>query len=156
MSSHGLVAPLPWFCRLYCDVSFEVLRMFCHRFVTVWPRFCRSCRSRSWSGRWTQTQGSADVLPWICHSFATVLPLVQVQELELKVDPNSIARLLNFLSHSFMGGTDVDRPLELSLQRLAHEEWSQVRQSVRSAQTMPRMRQCWMHCMCVHLGGPAE
>jgi uncharacterized protein with von Willebrand factor type A (vWA) domain len=35
--------------------------------------------------------------------------------------------LLNFLMYSFGGGTDVDRPLELSLDRLEQRDWSQVR-----------------------------
>ena len=37
-----------------------------------------------------------------------------------------MAKLLDFLSHSFSGGTDVDRPLELCLNRLDQQEWSQV------------------------------
>ena len=50
-----------------------------------------------------------------------------VQELELKVDVQSLDKLLDFLSCSFMGGTDVDKPLYLSLQRLQKQEWAQVR-----------------------------
>ena len=38
-----------------------------------------------------------------------------------------MALLLNFLCYSFGGGTDVDRPLELSLQRLEDANWNQVR-----------------------------
>ncbi|KAG1654685.1 hypothetical protein FOA52_008546 [Chlamydomonas sp. UWO 241] len=48
-----------------------------------------------------------------------------VQELELKVDVESLDKLLDFLSCSFMGGTDVDKPLALSLQRLQSNEWMQ-------------------------------
>ena len=42
------------------------------------------------------------------------------------MDSRSIARLLEFLQYSFSGGTDVDRPFELALQRLQMAEWSQV------------------------------
>ena len=51
----------------------------------------------------------------------------QVQELELSVDIRSLDKLLDFLSCSFMGGTDVDKPLQLSLERLQKDEWQQVR-----------------------------
>ena len=48
-----------------------------------------------------------------------------VQELELKVDLDSLDKLLDFLSCSFMGGTDVDQPLMLSLERLkSRPEWA--------------------------------
>ena len=50
----------------------------------------------------------------------------QVQELELSLETKNMARLLEFLSHSFSGGTDVDRPLELCLKRLDQQEWAQV------------------------------
>lgn len=50
----------------------------------------------------------------------------QVEELELSVDLPSLDRLLDFLSCSFMGGTDVDKPLKLSLERLEKAEWSQA------------------------------
>jgi hypothetical protein len=50
-----------------------------------------------------------------------------VQELELSVDLRSLDKLLDFLSCSFMGGTDVDKPFELSLERLQKDEWQQVR-----------------------------
>ncbi len=52
---------------------------------------------------------------------------LQVQELELGVDAASMSRLLRFLCFSFGGGTDVDRPLELSLQRLQQNDWAQGR-----------------------------
>ena len=55
---------------------------------------------------------------------------LQVQELELGVDSRSMSRLLEFLQHSFSGGTDVDKPFELALQRLQKAEWSQVRSSI--------------------------
>ena len=41
-----------------------------------------------------------------------------------------MARLLEFLQHSFSGGTDVDKPFELALQRLQKAEWCQVRNSL--------------------------
>lgn len=47
----------------------------------------------------------------------------EVESMELDVSPSSLARLLDFLQGSFSGGTDVDAPLELSLTRLASEEW---------------------------------
>ena len=50
----------------------------------------------------------------------------QVMEMELKVDSGSMAKLLKFLTGGFNGGTDVDKPLELSLKRLAEQEWNQV------------------------------
>ena len=37
-----------------------------------------------------------------------------------------MSRLLEFLQHSFSGGTDVDKPFDLALQRLQKAEWSQV------------------------------
>ena len=43
------------------------------------------------------------------------------------MDAGSLMELLNFLKYSFGGGTDVDRPLELSLDRLEQRDWSQVR-----------------------------
>ena len=47
-----------------------------------------------------------------------------VMELELDVGPESISKLLSFLTMSFSGGTDVDAPLALSLDRLGREEWN--------------------------------
>jgi uncharacterized protein with von Willebrand factor type A (vWA) domain len=46
-----------------------------------------------------------------------------VMDLELGNDSASMNRLLNFLTMSFSGGTDVDAPLALSLERLTREEW---------------------------------
>ncbi|KAL4527328.1 hypothetical protein Ndes2526B_g08972 [Nannochloris sp. 'desiccata'] len=46
-----------------------------------------------------------------------------VMDLELGNDSASMLRLLNFLTMSFSGGTDVDAPLALSLERLTREEW---------------------------------
>ena len=60
-----------------------------------------------------------------CYLYAFSGPR-DVKELELKVDASSLAELLNFLKYSFDGGTDVDRPLELSLERLEQKDWSQV------------------------------
>ena len=56
-------------------------------------------------------------------------------EMELKVDSGSMAKLLKFLTGGFNGGTDVDKPLELSLKRLAEQEWNQV--SSYSMQSFP-------------------
>ncbi|KAF8063042.1 viaA [Scenedesmus sp. PABB004] len=60
-----------------------------------------------------------------CYLYAFSGP-DQVQELELSVDLGSLDKLLEFLSCSFMGGTDVDRPLQLSLERLQKAEWQQA------------------------------
>ncbi|KAK9819714.1 hypothetical protein WJX72_001579 [[Myrmecia] bisecta] len=57
-----------------------------------------------------------------CYLYAFSGP-GDVNELELKVDASSLNELLDFLSGSFGGGTDVDRPLELSLQRLGEKDW---------------------------------
>ena len=45
-------------------------------------------------------------------------------ELELKVTGKGVAALLEFLSGSFHGGTDVDEPFIRALQRLEEQEWS--------------------------------
>lgn len=47
--------------------------------------------------------------------------------MELGVDSRSMMKLLEFLQYSFGGGTDVDRPFELALNRLEEAHWSQVR-----------------------------
>lgn len=60
-----------------------------------------------------------------CYLYAFSGP-EQVQELELSVDLRSLDKLLDFLSCSFMGGTDVDKPLQLSLERLQKDEWQQA------------------------------
>ena len=60
-----------------------------------------------------------------CYLYAFSGPQ-DVKELELKVDTASLLELLNFMRYSFGGGTDVDRPLELSLDRLEQRDWSQV------------------------------
>ena len=60
-----------------------------------------------------------------CYLYAFSGPS-DVKELELKVDTGSLLELLNFLTYSFGGGTDVDCPLELSLDRLEQRDWSQV------------------------------
>jgi uncharacterized protein with von Willebrand factor type A (vWA) domain len=46
-----------------------------------------------------------------------------VMDIELGNDSASMLQLLNFLTMSFSGGTDVDAPLALSLERLTREEW---------------------------------
>ena len=60
-----------------------------------------------------------------CYLYAFSGPR-DVKELELTVDTASLLELLNFMRYSFGGGTDVDRPLELSLDRLEQRDWSQV------------------------------
>ena len=45
------------------------------------------------------------------------------QELELKVTGKGVSKLLEFLSGSFHGGTDVDEPFIRALDRLGEEEW---------------------------------
>jgi uncharacterized protein with von Willebrand factor type A (vWA) domain len=57
-----------------------------------------------------------------CYVYAFSGP-GDVMELELGTDAASMSRLLSFLTMSFSGGTDVDAPLALSLERLTREEW---------------------------------
>lgn len=64
-------------------------------------------------------------------------------EMELKVDSNSMSQLLKFLTGGFNGGTDVDKPLELSLQRLSEKEWNQVCISAASLS----WSLCMVYCM---------
>lgn len=47
-----------------------------------------------------------------------------VMQIELGTDAESMERLLKFLTMSFTGGTDVDAPLALSLERVGREEWT--------------------------------
>ena len=61
-----------------------------------------------------------------CYLYAFSGP-GDVAELELATDAASMRRLLAFLSMGFEGGTDVDAPLALSLERLGREEWKLVR-----------------------------
>lgn len=58
-----------------------------------------------------------------CYLYAFSGP-GDVAELELGTDDASVLRLLKFLSMSFQGGTDVDAPLALSLERLKQQEWA--------------------------------
>ena len=60
-----------------------------------------------------------------CYLYAFSGP-EEVQELELGTDPGAMSRLLDFLASSFDGGTDVDKPLELSLQRLEENTWARA------------------------------
>ena len=48
----------------------------------------------------------------------------QVAEQELDLGPGGVGRLLDFLLLSFRGGTDVDRPLSLALDRLQSDGWT--------------------------------
>lgn len=50
----------------------------------------------------------------------------EVQELALDLRVGTLHKLLAFLRFSFGGGTDVDRPLEMSLDRLQNNEWKQA------------------------------
>ncbi|ANG63070.1 hypothetical protein A8C75_11700 [Marinobacterium aestuarii] len=47
----------------------------------------------------------------------------EVKELELKPDENGLNRLISFLCMSFGGGTDVNGPLQLALDRCKQSEW---------------------------------
>eukprot|EP01024_Parvocaulis_polyphysoides_P001347 TRINITY_DN10362_c1_g1_i2.p1 TRINITY_DN10362_c1_g1~~TRINITY_DN10362_c1_g1_i2.p1 ORF type:complete len:206 (-),score=17.47 TRINITY_DN10362_c1_g1_i2:188-805(-) len=49
-----------------------------------------------------------------------------IKEIELSSSIASIHKLLDFLKYSFGGGTDVDRPLELSLERCQTQDWSEA------------------------------
>ena len=57
-----------------------------------------------------------------CYLYAFSGPQ-QCQELLLDHSPGSMAQLLDFLSHSFLGGTDVDTPFLRSLDRLTQDAW---------------------------------
>lgn len=57
-----------------------------------------------------------------CYLYAFSGP-GQVQEMELGVDSKNLLNLLEFLSNSFHGGTDVDEPLERSLQKINEFQW---------------------------------
>jgi uncharacterized protein with von Willebrand factor type A (vWA) domain len=58
-----------------------------------------------------------------CYLYAFSGP-GDVAELELSMDSDGLPRLLQFLSMSFHGGTDINAPLIRATQRLAqHEEW---------------------------------
>ena len=52
--------------------------------------------------------------------------MTDIRELELSVDQPSLIQLLDFLEHSFEGGTDVTRALELSIERVQKKEWAQA------------------------------
>jgi len=60
-----------------------------------------------------------------CYLYAFSGP-GEVNEFELTLQPASLEKLLRFLENSFEGGTDVDAPLERSLEQLGREEWSQA------------------------------
>ena len=60
-----------------------------------------------------------------CYLYAFSGP-GDVKGMELGTEPNALAKLLEFLAHSFGGGTDVDAPLDLSLKRIAQDAWSQA------------------------------
>jgi uncharacterized protein with von Willebrand factor type A (vWA) domain len=57
-----------------------------------------------------------------CHVYAFSGP-GDVAELELAPDAAGLAALLRFLTMSFAGGTDVDAPLALALERVGREGW---------------------------------
>lgn len=57
-----------------------------------------------------------------CYLYAFSGP-GQVEEMELGVDTKNLLNLLDFLSNSFHGGTDVDEPLDRSLQRINDSQW---------------------------------
>ncbi len=63
------------------------------------------------------------------------------------MDAPSLLELLAFLQYSFGGGTDVDRPLELSLDRLEQKDWAQV-----SLQVLPASSLCeyWVTARILH------
>jgi acyl-CoA-binding protein len=84
-----------------------------------------------------------------CYLYAFSGPR-DVKELELKVDAPSLLELLAFLKYSFGGGTDVDRPLELSLDRLEQKDWSQVRAKSGSQCQLLSLRE---PCCRAHVGG---
>eukprot|EP00854_Cymbomonas_tetramitiformis_P005947 gene5947-7150_t len=58
-----------------------------------------------------------------CYLYAFSGP-GDVEEMELRTDEDSIPKLLQFLSNSFNGGTDVDEPLWRALRRLQEATWA--------------------------------
>lgn len=60
-----------------------------------------------------------------CYLYAFSGPS-DIKEFELSIKQHSMLKLLDFLEHSFDGGTDVTRALELSLERLQSKEWQQA------------------------------
>lgn len=71
-----------------------------------------------------QAHVPSSLLPPPCSAAARCSGPGDVQQLKLGTDAGSLKRLLSFLTMSFNGGTDVDAPLALSLDRVGREEWS--------------------------------
>ena len=67
-------------------------------------------------------------------------------ELDLTLRSGALEKLLAFLAFSFGGGTDVDRPLELSLSRLEHNDWQQVMLARKKGQQFMCQSQINMKC----------
>lgn len=65
----------------------------------------------------------------------------QVRALDLSDPDTALEKLLSFLEGSFNGGTDVDQPLELALQRLKGEEWNAADILMVTDGEIPRPRQ---------------
>ena len=57
-----------------------------------------------------------------CHVFVFGGP-DEIVELDLSMDENGIEQLTQFMSLSFLGGTDICGPLERALDRLAEAQW---------------------------------
>eukprot|EP00210_Caulerpa_lentillifera_P001838 g1767.t1 len=49
-----------------------------------------------------------------------------IKEMELSTEVQSLSKLLDFLEHSFHGGTDVNGALQLSIERLQDKNWCQA------------------------------
>jgi uncharacterized protein with von Willebrand factor type A (vWA) domain len=65
----------------------------------------------------------------------------QVRALDLSEPSSALEKLLSFLECSFKGGTDVDQPLELALERLKGEEWQAADILMVTDGEIPRPRQ---------------
>lgn len=100
------------------------------------PDPCRSCLSQlrcAWSIQGVrETVAKAVVLECLrgarrqersCYLYA-FSSYGDIRELELSLEVTSLPKLLDFLEHSFNGGTDVTGALELTLDRVQSKEWS--------------------------------
>ena len=61
---------------------------------------------------------------WQWSTPASMLPGLQVKELELGTDMKSVVNLLDFLEKVFNGGSDFNEPIRRCLTRLSDAKWA--------------------------------
>lgn len=61
---------------------------------------------------------------WHWSTPASMLPALQVKELELGTDMKSVVNLLDFLEKVFNGGSDFNEPIRRCLTRLSDAKWA--------------------------------